>query len=320
MSDLSHLIHAYSDRFVNINQTMLDSLETEVMLITQMKEQEYFTGGKKLRALVAILACEHYAIEETIANKIAVGIEFIHTASLLHDDVVDQAKIRRHLPTAASVHGSTAAILAGDFLYSRASQIFADIGNIQLLKNIARATNKLTEGELIQMLCREKSTVSHDEYFTIIKYKTANLFQTATSASAAIACVNEKPMADYGHYLGLVFQIIDDCLDYQGKIENTGKIIGIDFSENKMTLPIILMLERLEGQQKKHILAQWQSDTPEAFAQIVEQIQKTEVMQTVYEKAEIIIDKAITALSPLENTPGKEALIELAKSSLKRDR
>ncbi len=320
MSDLSDFLHTFDYKFETIKQTMFENLHTEVSLITDMKEKEYFTGGKRLRALVAVLACNHYHIDSDISNKIAVGIEFIHTASLLHDDVVDQAKIRRHLPAAACVYGSTAAILAGDFLYSRASQIFADIGNIQLLKNVATATNKLTEGELFQLLNRDKQTISQDDYFTIIEYKTANLFKTAAAAASAIAEVNDKAMAEYGHYLGMVFQIIDDCLDYQGTTQNTGKKIGIDFSENKMTLPIIIMLSRLDGANKAHILEQWQGNSVDSFEEIMQQIYSTDAMNAVYEIAKKITKKAIDALAPLQNSPDKDALITLAELSLKRDR
>lgn len=317
--NLSTLLDTHQQKMVVLEEVMLANLKTDVPLITTMKHQNYFTGGKKLRALIVLLCCQHYKIPTHIANRVAVGIEFIHTASLLHDDVVDQAKIRRHLPTAAHVFGSTAAILAGDFLYSRASQIFADIGNIALLKNIAYATNKLTEGELLQLMQQKNKTITQDNYFKIIEYKTGNLFQTAASAAAALASQPPTPTATYGKKIGLAFQIIDDCLDYQGSSNKTGKKIGIDFKEKKMTLPIIIMLEQLDSKSKSATLKQWAKGDLSAFQFILDKIAQTDAIKTAHQITAEITQQAIDALHPLPHSPEKDTLIQIATLSQVRD-
>ncbi|MBE8157991.1 MAG: polyprenyl synthetase family protein, partial [Betaproteobacteria bacterium] len=200
-------------------------------------------GGKRLRAVVALLCGRLCGQPDALNDKIAIGIEIIHMATLLHDDVVDDAPMRRRRSTANRMYGNAAAVLVGDFLYSRASQIFAEIGSLPLLAWIAKATNGLAEGEIMQ-LERAGKLMDERAYFDIIGRKTANLFESAAAAAALAGGRPPAALAGYGRHLGTAFQLIDDCLDYAGLDGETGKKIGADFAEGKMTLPAILALAK----------------------------------------------------------------------------
>ena len=262
-TEFNRCLRARSGDLARLTAVMKDCLHSDVPLLDEMQDN-YFIGGKQLRAIVALLSARLHGLDAGAGGRVAAAIEFIHTATLLHDDVVDDAALRRHLPTAKRAYGNEAAVLAGDFLYSRASQIFAQIGNVELLRQIADVTNQLAEGELLQLLQRGRPDISEADYFTIIRKKTANLFAVTAAAAAILRGRESGAVAAFGLHLGMAFQLVDDCLDYEGA--GSGKQLGADLREGKMTLPVILMLGRVAPARRQQIVAHWVEESKSARA------------------------------------------------------
>ena len=302
-----------------VEKVMQENLESDVALIAKMRD-DHLTGGKCVRATVALLSARLCGLDEKTGLTVAASIEFIHTATLLHDDVVDDATMRRHQLSAKYVYGNAAAVLAGDFLYSRASQMLANLGNAALLQRIADTTNKLAEGEILQLINRNKPSVDEAVYFSIVRRKTANLFATAACAPAILMAKSDDAaaLAAYGAHLGIAFQLIDDCLDYVGNDDETGKIIGTDFSEGKVTLPIILMLERVSKTQKHALIAAWQAADDSVFEQMCSLIQQSGALEEVKKRATEEVNAAICALSAYSHSPTGQQMIALAHHSVTR--
>ena len=274
-------------------------------------------GGKRLRAVVALLCGRLCGQPDALNDKIAVGIEIIHMATLLHDDVVDDAPVRRRRSTANRMYGNAAAVLAGDFLYSRASQIFSEIGSLPLLSWIAKATNGLAEGEIMQL---ERAGKWTDErlYFDIIGRKTANLFESAAVAGALAGGCGSSALAGYGRHLGTAFQLIDDCLDYAGLDGETGKKIGADFAEGKMTLPAILALEKTGGAERRRILSGWQKNSGASFADALRLVRGTGALEETRRRAAAYARKSEESLRSEFPLKSCKNLIALARASVKR--
>ena len=281
--------------------------------------RRHLGGGKRLRAVVALLSGRLCGLADKVSDKIAIGIEIIHTATLMHDDVVDEAPLRRSQATANQLYGNAAAVLVGDFLYSRASQILAEVGSLPLLAWIADSTNRLAEGEVLQ-LQRSGKRIGGEVYFDIIGRKTANLFETAAAAAALVSGDRKKlpALAAYGRHLGIAFQLIDDCLDYAGAGDETGKKIGADFGEGKMTLPLILALEKAEPAARRRLLAGWRRGDESSFAAALQLVRDTGALAETRRRAAAAAEKAAAALAPCPDTPVRQTLITLAKASVKR--
>lgn len=316
-------LQAFAGDLSRLRKAMRAQLHSDVPLIDTMKGEHYFTGGKQLRAMMALSAARLHGLPAATAEQIAIGIEFIHAATLLHDDVVDNATLRRHQPTACATYGNEAAVLAGDFLYSRASQLFARIGSVRLLQRVSDATNQLAQGELIQLLQRGKSTLSEAEYWTIIEKKTANLFEVATASAAILSDNDEAPLATFGHQIGLAFQLIDDYLDYGSS--DSGKTIGADFKERKMTLPMIILLNRVDNSTRQNLLTHWQanensSDSSDAaqLQTIINLMQQNDVFNEVQKQAQHCVQKATTALQTYPNSSTRTQMLALAATSIHR--
>jgi octaprenyl-diphosphate synthase len=231
---------------------MRAEVEAEVPLIADVGAHT-LRGGKRLRAAVALLSARICGVEAETRIQVAAAIEFIHSATLLHDDVVDEAPRRRRHASANSVFGNAAAVLVGDFLYSRASQMLAATGSARMLARIADATNRLAEGEVLQLVGRGAAGFSKDDYLQIVERKTANLFQVAAAAGAILGGKSEweAPLGEFGRRLGIGFQMIDDCLDYAADGTDTGKEPGRDFAEGKITLPLLCAMENARGEAAK---------------------------------------------------------------------
>ena len=303
-----------------LRKVMHNNLDSDIRLIGTMQEADYLTGGKQLRAIVAVLAAQLCGVRQRLGDETAVAIEFIHTATLLHDDVVDEAPLRRHLPAAAKVYGNAAAVLAGDFLYSRASQMLARLDNIRLLQRVADATNKLAEGELLQLINRGKPDISQKTYYAIIERKTANLFSVAAEAAALLAGQNAQALSAYGYHLGIAFQLVDDCLDYEGADAALGKQPGADFNEGKMTLPVILMLTRIAAARRRSLISDWKNNAPIDFAEISAMLRSSDALADVRRLAQERTTQAAAALSAYPGCNSKSALEQLAQESVQRDR
>src|SRR3990167_1984668 len=225
-----------------VNQLIIQSLHSDIELIHLIGERIIDSGGKRLRPLLVLLSAKAFGYEGSEHIRLAAVIEFVHTATLLHDDVVDASELRRGLKTANVVWGNEAGVLVGDFLYSRAFQMIASLNNTNVLEVLANATNLLAEGEVMQLINRNKATMDESSYMEVIRRKTAMLFSAAAEIGTIIANTNfsaQKAMAKFGLHLGNAFQIIDDLLDYTASPEIIGKNIGDDLAEGKLTLPLI---------------------------------------------------------------------------------
>ena len=305
----------YAGELRALKQTARAHLRADVRLIARM-EKSHLTGGKRVRAVVALLAARLCGLPKGKADKLAIAIEFIHTATLLHDDVVDAAPMRRRQPSAARAYGNAAAVLAGDFLYSRASQILADMGSAPLLQRVANATNKLSQGEILQLQNRGRPNMDEATYHAIIERKTANLFEVAACAPAIVAAAApraQKALAEYGRELGMAFQLTDDCLDYDGDAAATGKKIGADFAEGKATLPLILLLAKTPRGGRAALLQSWRAGGKAAFVAAKGQAQAAGVLEEIRQRAEARAQAAAAALrAACPPSPARQALIDLA--------
>ena len=238
------------------NQIIIESLSSDVVLINQISKYIINSGGKRLRPLLVMLFAKALGYKENKHSIAAAIIEFIHTATLLHDDVVDNSALRRGKETANNIFGNAASVLTGDFLYSRAFQMMVDLDSMQIMKVLADATNKISEGEVLQLLNARNSLITEEEYIKVIYCKTAKLFEAGCELAGIISLDTDlynqytENIKNYGVYLGNAFQIADDVLDYISDAESLGKNIGDDLDEGKMTLPTIYAMSVLPSKER----------------------------------------------------------------------
>ncbi|HXN15171.1 MAG TPA: polyprenyl synthetase family protein, partial [Usitatibacter sp.] len=236
-------IHApIGSDLARVDEVIRRRLDSDVVLIRTIAHYIVAGGGKRLRPALVLLAANAVKAEGEAKHELAAVIEFIHTATLLHDDVVDESSLRRGRKTANAEFGNAASVLVGDFLYSRAFQMIVDVGSLRVMKVLADATNIIAEGEVLQLLNVHDADTDEENYLRVIRYKTAKLFQAATQVGAILGRASveiESALADYGMHLGTAFQLIDDVLDYSGDLHETGKNLGDDLAEGKPTLPLI---------------------------------------------------------------------------------
>lgn len=234
------------------NAVIIDRMQSHIPLIPQLAGYLIAAGGKRIRPLLT-LASAHICDPNAKAHTLAATVEFIHTATLLHDDVVDESAQRRGLPAANLVFGNKASVLVGDFLFARAFEMMNEIGNLRILEVLSRATRALSEGEILQMALTGNLDITMQQYETIIEAKTAALFSAATHAGALAGNANDKTIEAlrlYGHHLGMAFQMIDDLMDYAGEGAAMGKDAGDDFREGKLTLPVLLALAKADQSER----------------------------------------------------------------------
>ncbi len=317
MTDLATELARYDDDMKRMIRKARRLVRSDAPLASVIGRRQ-MSGGKRLRAVITLACARICGLPQTTADKIAIAIEIIHAATLLHDDVVDDASLRRRRSTANHLYGNAAAVLGGDFLYSRASQILSEIGSLPLLSWIARATNGLAEGEILQLQQRGKVT-GERAYFDIIHRKTGNLFESA-AAAAPLVSQNDlflPALSEYGLNLGMAFQLIDDCLDYAGSDSKTGKKIGADFAEGKMTLPVILALATASASDKRRVLAGWRRNNEASFADTLRLVRDTGALAETRRRAADYAKRAEHALAaiPARHRP---PLTALARASLRR--
>lgn len=305
-----------------VNQLIYKQLESDVALINQLGFYIINGGGKRLRPLLSVLAARAVNYEGEGHLKLAAIIEFIHTASLLHDDVVDESTLRRGRETANALFGNSASVLVGDFLYTRSFQMMTELGSMKVLQVLADATNVLAEGEVLQLMnCNDPDT-TEDSYMRVIYCKTAKLFEAATRLAAVLAGSDEKveeALADYGKYLGTAFQLIDDLLDYTSDAEELGKNIGDDLAEGKPTLPLIYAISNGNEHERGLIrTAIEKADGTGAIEQILAALHRCGALDYTRKRAEEEADKAIAALRVLPEGDFKTALESLAKIAVSR--
>lgn len=235
-----------AEDLTSVDGVIRERLASQVVLINQISHYIVGSGGKRLRPALVVIAGNHFGAARAHCHDLAAIIEFIHTATLLHDDVVDESDLRRGRKTANSQFGNAAAVLVGDFLYSRAFQMMVAIGSVRVMEVLAEATNVIAEGEVLQLLNIHDPETDEEKYLRVVRYKTAKLFEAACRVGAILgnaSTEDEAAIASYGMHLGTAFQLIDDVLDYSGEIGETGKNIGDDLAEGKPTLPLIYALK-----------------------------------------------------------------------------
>lgn len=319
--DLKSVIQLCADDMRLVDELIRKSLDSNVVLIRQIAEYIIGSGGKRLRPMLAVLAARACGYSGTQHITLAAIIEFIHTATLLHDDVVDESQLRRGKESAHAVWGNAASVLVGDFLYSRAFQMMIDIDSMQVMDILSDATNQIAEGEVEQLLNMHDPEVSQERYFRVIEKKTAQLFEAACQLGAVIAARPdlESDLASYGRELGTAFQVMDDVLDYTADAAIMGKNRGDDLAEGKPTLPLILCREALDSEQREAIDQAIRAGDISKLQWISQAISDTGALAATQQMAEHRSSTALAALESLENSPWKSALATLAVYSVNRD-
>ena len=306
-----------------VNKVIIDRMQSPVALIPQLASYLIAAGGKRIRPLLTLAATQIYNGDMVTAHKLAASVEFIHTATLLHDDVVDESLERRGKETANLVFGNQASVLVGDFLFSRAFELMTDSDNIDVLKILSNASAVITQGEVLQLSAISNIDITMDDYIEIITSKTAALFAAACEVGPVLAGVSEeqaKAMRDYGLNMGIAFQIADDALDYSSDTTTLGKVVGDDFREGKMTAPILIALQNADDKEQafwtRTIGEKKQNENDLKAAQDI--LNKYNSIQASLDLAEDYATKAQLALEKVPNTSLRSLLSDLAPYTIFR--
>ncbi len=304
-----------------VNRCIHTRLQSEVVLVNQIGIYIINSGGKRLRPVIHLLAARALAYKGSQHIELATVIEFIHTATLLHDDVVDSSDLRRGRETANNLFGNEASVLVGDFLYSRAFEMMVELGSMPVMDILAHATNTIAEGEVLQLLNVHDADTSEARYLEVIHNKTARLFESAAQLGAIIAERSKEEtqaMKAYGMHLGCAFQLIDDVLDYRASSDEIGKNIGDDLAEGKPTMPLIYAMHNGTAEQAAEIRKAIEEGGLERIDKVCAVIESTGAIDYTADCAQIEADKAIEALSIIPASDYKDALSFLARFSVKR--
>jgi octaprenyl-diphosphate synthase len=300
---------------------ILDRLQSDVVLINQIGHYIVNSGGKRLRPMIVLLAARALGYQGEHHIDLAAVIEFIHTATLLHDDVVDASDMRRSRETANQLWGNAASVLVGDFLYSRAFEMMVDVGSMPVMDILSRATNRIAEGEVLQLLnCNDPDT-DEERYRQVILRKTATLFEAGAQLGGVLAAApgaQERALADYGRHLGLAFQMVDDALDYGSSDQDIGKNVGDDLAEGKPTLPLIRAMQVGSDSQRRLIRSAIEHGGQEQIDEIMTAIAATDAIDYTARLAAAEADRAKQALEQLPPSAFRSALAALADFSVRR--
>lgn len=305
-----------------VDEVIRSALYSDVVLIKQVAEYIINSGGKRLRPALVLMSAELFGPVQPAHHQLAAVVEFIHTATLLHDDVVDESSLRRGHATANSLFGNAASVLVGDFVYSRAFQMMVRVDNMRVMEILAEATNVIAEGEVLQLLNVHDADISEQDYLQVIHFKTAKLFEAATRLGAVICQANEadeKALSLYGMHLGTAFQLIDDVLDLTGDAQAIGKNLGDDIAEGKPTLPLLYAMRHGTKQQAELIRTAIEHGGEHNIQNVIDAVQQTDALKHVRELAQQEADLACQAIAHLADGPAKQRLIDLAEFSVERD-
>ena len=309
------------DDLHEVDRVIRKRLSSDVVLINQVAEYIIGAGGKRLRPLVVVAVARACGIQDRRHCEAAAVIEFIHTATLLHDDVVDGSKLRRGRDTANEVWGNEASVLVGDYVYSRSFEMMVSLQSMRIMDVMASATNRIAEGEVLQLLNAHDPDTTEARYFEVIYRKTAKLFESGAQIAAILAGSSpnvEAAMARYGKHLGTAFQLIDDVLDYRSDAAELGKNLGDDLAEGKPTLPLIYALKHGSSAQQQTIRSSIEAGSIEALAEITAAIESTGGLAYTARLARQEASLAIEALGELPDSAYKHALRELADFAVDR--
>ncbi len=313
-------------RVIDTDMVAVDSvirrrLASDVVLINQISNYIIASGGKRLRPVLVLLAGGHFSANPDHTREMAAVIEFIHTATLLHDDVVDESSLRRGRQTANAVFGNAASVLVGDFLYSRAFQMMVEVGSMRVMEVMAEATNIVAEGEVLQLLNVGDPDTDEEQYFRVVRYKTAKLFESAARVGAILGHANsadERALADYGMHLGTAFQLIDDVLDYSGEAGETGKNLGDDLAEGKPTLPLIYAIRNGDDAERRLVREAIANGDRSNMEAVVAAIRATGAIDYSRAAAHREAETAMASIAHLTDSPHKDALLQLALFAVER--
>lgn len=319
--DIETLRRPIADDLQAVDALIRQELHSDVLLINQLAAYIVDSGGKRLRPVTTLLAAQACGYTGQQHISAAAIIEFIHTATLLHDDVVDASSLRRGRETANAIWGNQASVLVGDFLYSRSFQMMVRIGSLRIMEILADATNTIAEGEVMQLLnCHDPDT-TEERYLAVIYCKTAKLFEAAARIGALLAGRNaaeQQALAKYGLHLGTAFQLIDDVLDYRASGEELGKNIGDDLAEGKPTLPLIYALQNGNPEQTALLRTAIQQGGLEQIALVTEAIESTGALDYTSRLAAQAVKRAVDCLDVLPISPARDAMISLAQFAIAR--
>jgi len=309
------------DDWADVNRTIVRRLGSDVALVNQVAHHIIHNGGKRLRPLAVLLAARACGGRDQNHVAAAAIIEFIHTATLLHDDVVDSSGLRRGQQTANAVFGNQASVLVGDFLYSRAFQMMVELKELRILDVMANATNTIAEGEVLQLMNCNNPDITEADYMEVIYRKTAKLFEAGTRIGAILAQQNddiEQALVSYGRHLGQAFQLVDDALDYDAKPEELGKNIGDDLAEGKPTLPLIYAMAHGSAAERHMIREAIETGGTRNLTSIQLAIETAGGLRYTAERAREEVEVAIKALAPLPASKFRDGLVDLAQFAIHR--
>jgi octaprenyl-diphosphate synthase len=293
-----------------------------VVLVRQVAEYIVDSGGKRLRPALVLLTAGALDYRGNHHHELAAVVEFIHTATLLHDDVVDESALRRSRDTANALFGNAASVLVGDFLYSRAFQMMVGVNNMRVMQVLADATNVIAEGEVLQLMNCHNANIEDEQYLQVIRYKTATLFEAAARLGGILGAASqemEDSLASYGMHLGIAYQLVDDVLDYSGDEATTGKHLGGDLAEGKPTLPLIHVMRYGSPAQAACVRQAIETGGREDFASVLAAIRATDALAATRRQAEVEAAKAAADLSALPHSRYKDSLLQLARFAVTRD-
>jgi octaprenyl-diphosphate synthase len=304
-----------------VDEVIRRRLDSDVVLVRTVAQYIVAAGGKRLRPALLLLAAGALRADAPSRHELAAVIEFIHTATLLHDDVVDESSLRRGRKTANAEFGNAASVLVGDFLYSRAFQMIVEAGSMRIMQVLADATNVIAEGEVLQLLNVHDADTDEDKYLRVIRYKTAKLFEAATQVGAILGGADaaaERALAEYGAHLGTAFQLIDDVLDYSGELQETGKNLGDDLAEGKPTLPLIRVMNVGTEDERRLVRHAVEHGGKTDLEGVVAAIHRVGALDYTRQRAR---DEAAAATARLDHLPAsacRDSLLQLAHFSVER--
>jgi octaprenyl-diphosphate synthase len=307
---------------LQVNSVIQNSLHSEVPLVNQIADYIINSGGKRLRPALVLLSAGLFGNINVAHHQIAAVVEFIHTATLLHDDVVDESAKRRGRHTANALFGNAASVLVGDFVYSRAFQMMVSIQNMRVMEVLSNTTNAIAEGEVLQLLNVHNATITNDDYMRVIRYKTAKLFEAATQLGAIISNASsndEHALAAYGMHIGTAFQLIDDVLDLSGSAAEIGKNLGDDLSEGKPTLPLIYAMHQGNTEESFAIEQAILHGGLEHLSAVLKAVERTGALEYTRKLAQKEADLACAQIQHFKASSFKDALMNLAQFSVLRN-
>lgn len=320
--NLPELIAPIAEDMKEVDAVIRARLDSEVVLIRTIGDYIVGAGGKRMRPALVLMIARALGYEGCNHHVLAAVVEFIHTATLLHDDVVDESDLRRGRQTANAVFGNAASVLVGDYLYSRSFEMMVDVDSMRVMKILSEATTVIAEGEVLQLLNVHDPDVSQERYLQVVRYKTAKLFEAAARVGAVIADATpeqEEAAAAYGRHIGTAFQLVDDVLDYSGAADALGKNVGDDLREGKPTLPLIRVME--VGTPEQRAMIRTAIETGDAdFEAVAAAIRETDALEHAREAARQEAQLAREALADYPISVYQESLLEFCAFAVNRDR